>query len=37
MTEFWGKLNSTKSTENRTVKTALGGHMMIRSYYIMCP
>lgn len=37
MIEFWGKLNSTKSAENRTVKTALGAHVVIKSNYIMSP
>lgn len=38
MIELWGKLNSMKSAENRkrTVKTALGDHVVIRSFCIRC-
>lgn len=30
----WAKLNSMKSAENRTVKTALGDHVVIKCFYI---
>lgn len=35
MIELWGKLNSMKSTEKGTVKTALSNQVVIRSFYIM--